>query len=421
MVLWLASPLLVVKDPKMIRVKTKRFLFANFTALPWFWLLLIFDLLFVSKAWAQYSIIQVGRGLVNAQSIAISGQYAYVAADAGGLRVFDISNPTSPVQIGSKTNIQDFAFSIAARGNYVFATGNPNLQVYDVSTPNSPFKISSVSGGNFGGAKVIDVFGDTAFVCDGQILNTYDVSSLVSPKLLQTTNTQQHIKILNVASNLAYVSSFTGFGALEVSDPTNCNYAFFTNFLSPGENFVSGTVSRNGIAYVGESKKGLSIFDISNPPSVNFLKRTNLVSSIDGLAMAGSYLLISGIRFSLYDLSDSTNPVEIGRSATRSNRGISSFAPRLVVQSNFIYTAEGAFGLNIFSIFPILGISTSSSNTAFLTWSLPLAGEAYLQECSNISVPAWTSVTNTPTIASNRVKVELPLGGGSKYYRLQLK
>lgn len=403
-------------------IKTKQYPCATPTAKVRFSLLLVLKFLFVSTSWAEYSIVQVGHGgLVNAQSIAIAGQRAYVAVDAGGLRVFDISNPTSPVQIGSTTNIQDFAHSVAVRGNYAFATGYPKLQIYDVSNPNAPHKIGSVSGGSFGGPATIDIVGNTAFVGEGQTLNTFDVTNLGSPSLLQTTNTQEDILILNVLSNRAFVSSSRGFGIWDVADPANCHPVFNTNILAPGENAVAGFVSHNGFAYVGETRKGLAIFDISSPPAVTFVKRPGFTSGMDGLALVGQLLLISANRFLLYDLSDPTNPVEVGRSAIRSNRGYSYYAPRLVVHSNFIFTAEGAYGINIFSVFPKLGINTSSSNTAVLTWSLPLAGEAYLQECSEFSSPVWTDVTNTPTIIGNQMKVELPLGGGNKYYRLQLK
>lgn len=387
----------------------------------WFWQLLIFNFLFLSESWAQYSIIQVGHvGSLNAKSIAISGSYAYVAT-GGGIRVFDVSNPTSPVQIGTTTNIQDFAFSIAARGNYVFATGYPKLQVYDVTTPSSPFRIGSVSGGSPIGLKVIDVAGDTAYVGDGQILNTFDVSTLNSPSLFQATNTQQYIWTLNVASNVASVTSNLGFGSWDVSTPSSCSLVFFTNVLSLGENYVAGYVRHNGIAYVSEWPSAISIFDISNPAAVTFLKRTNVAPSMDGVAIAGANLLISANRFLLYEISNTTNLVEIGRSAIRSNRGRSIYAPRLLVQSNFIYSAEDASGLKIFSIFPKLGISTPSANTALLKWPLPLAGEVNLQECTNLYSPTWTPVTNNPTVIGNQMKVELPMDGGSRYYRLQFK
>jgi hypothetical protein len=67
------------------------------------------------------------------------GDYAYVASYYEGLRVVDVSNPTSPNEVGS-CDTPGFAYgvTVASAGDYAYvASGDKGLRVVDVSTPNS--------------------------------------------------------------------------------------------------------------------------------------------------------------------------------------------------------------------------------------------------------------------------------------------
>ena len=71
--------------------------------------------------------------------LALSGNYMY-SIDYGKLRIWDITDPTDPAEIGTGTSHVDLEFGgIATKGDYVFAMGDKsNVLVFDVSEKSNP-------------------------------------------------------------------------------------------------------------------------------------------------------------------------------------------------------------------------------------------------------------------------------------------
>jgi hypothetical protein len=64
-----------------------------------------------------------------AQGVVLSGNHAYVSAEASGLQVVDITTPGSPVIVGS-VGTPDFAYGVVVSGSYAYvAAGVSGLQV----------------------------------------------------------------------------------------------------------------------------------------------------------------------------------------------------------------------------------------------------------------------------------------------------
>ena len=85
----------------------------------------------------------------QAQAVAVSGSYAYVAAEiSDSLVVIDISNPASPVIRGSVVaSLLDGTRGVAVSGSYAYVTGinSDSLVVIDISNPASPVIRGSVA------------------------------------------------------------------------------------------------------------------------------------------------------------------------------------------------------------------------------------------------------------------------------------
>lgn len=66
--------------------------------------------------------------------IAVAGTHAYLANFGDGVRVYDISNPTNPINIAhTATNYQGFSKRIAVSRGYAFvANANDGLRIYKV-------------------------------------------------------------------------------------------------------------------------------------------------------------------------------------------------------------------------------------------------------------------------------------------------
>jgi hypothetical protein len=74
----------------------------------------------------------------GAKELVIDGTYAYVAAGSSGLKVVDISNPSSPTVVGS-ADTRNFAWDVSITGSIVYvADYGSGVQVFDVSNPTAP-------------------------------------------------------------------------------------------------------------------------------------------------------------------------------------------------------------------------------------------------------------------------------------------
>jgi len=130
-------------------------------------------------------LIQIGAcDLSGVWEVAIAGPYAYVVMDKG-LVVIDIRNPRSPYVIASCDTPGNGARSIAISGQYAYlADGISGLHVIDISNPQNPRLIDSleipngecvaIDGnygvvGGYGNFYVIDISSfSPGEICDGQ-------------------------------------------------------------------------------------------------------------------------------------------------------------------------------------------------------------------------------------------------------------
>ena len=64
--------------------------------------------------------------------VAVSGNYAYVADDESGLRVIDITNPSSPFEAGYY-DTPGYASGVAVAGNYAYVADGYSFGIYDCS------------------------------------------------------------------------------------------------------------------------------------------------------------------------------------------------------------------------------------------------------------------------------------------------
>ena len=75
---------------------------------------------------------------LNAQAVAVSGNYVYVADYYYGLKIINVANPHSP-SLASSLDTPGMANGVAVSGNYVYvADSDSGLQIINVANPHSP-------------------------------------------------------------------------------------------------------------------------------------------------------------------------------------------------------------------------------------------------------------------------------------------
>jgi hypothetical protein len=123
----------------------------------------------------------------NAYKVVVSGAYAYVVA--GGLHVFDLSNPANPRKVGS-FNLLKSITNVVVSGSYAYAAGidtNNNQGIYsiDCSDPTNPRQ-----AGFYGATtSMLTISGPYAYfmnqyLSDNKSADVLDLSDPAHPKLV---------------------------------------------------------------------------------------------------------------------------------------------------------------------------------------------------------------------------------------------
>ena len=251
--------------------------------------------------------------LSGATSLAVSGQYAFTTAySAGRLTAVDISNPTSPVVVGSTPAANSLVNStnVTLSGHYAYVvsknrnatkgsgsnddgTGN-SLTIVDVSNPASPTIVGSVHDAvNLFGGYGIAVSGNYAYVAAqgcvsgnpcpnptaGNSFAVIDVSSPANPTVVATlhnsslpapyagSNALDHATSVALSGQYAYVTAAYS-NRLTVIDISNPLSPTIVASLQDGTklNFDVDVTTQGHYAYVADqSTEGLAVVDISNP------------------------------------------------------------------------------------------------------------------------------------------------------------
>ena len=115
----------------------------------------------------------------GAADVKVQGTTGYVAT-AGGLEVYNVSNPTSPSLLGSVSSTA-YGYMQVVGGMAYVASGGSGLKIYDVSNSSSPTSVGSYASAN---AQDVALDGDYAMIADGADgLRVVDVSTPSAPVL----------------------------------------------------------------------------------------------------------------------------------------------------------------------------------------------------------------------------------------------
>ena len=99
-----------------------------------------------------------------AAGVTIAGRYAYVADDAAGLQIIDISDPTNPTLTGT-FNTSGFAGGVTLAGRYAYVADDAaGLQIIDISDPTNPTLTGTFNTSGFAGG--VTLAGRYAYVAD---------------------------------------------------------------------------------------------------------------------------------------------------------------------------------------------------------------------------------------------------------------
>lgn len=266
----------------------------------WLTKVIIGVFLLVSSSFTQeiHEIAVVDLG--EAFEVVIHDTLAYVADGFSGLRIFDVSDPANPNQIGNWDTPDNNLGLTFDDDQVLLADGSRGFQIVDVSDPENVALLGSADTEGF--ARRVRVRGDLAFIVDYRPgLLIYDVSQPDNPQLIGQSQTNGDARGVHLGSTEAYIAASTG---------------------------------------------GLRIVNISNPTNPFEISFCDTPGNAIGVARAGHYIYIAdwdaGIR--IIDISNLMNPVEVGMIETP------DYTYDVAVQNNRLFTAEWERGFRIFDL-----------------------------------------------------------------------
>lgn len=268
--------------------------------------------------------------------IELSDSLLFVTQAANGFRIFDISNPQLPIML---TDVDDAGYirGLTLDGNILYAIGTSFISSYDFSDPANPVKLDQI---NFylpywGAVRDTLLYG--AFDNGLRILDIANPSNLFEiGSCLNYSNTRS----IELIDTFAYVTDLdSGFVVYSVNDPVN---PYVINSYDPGGYTLNATIE-DTFAYVCEGVNDLTILSIANLDSIYEITTLNIYFAyhaqvIDSLL----YLAESRDGIGIYDISDPSSPVEVGRYDT-GNGG-----EHVIVDGETVYLSDNNDGFYIF-------------------------------------------------------------------------
>jgi len=297
----------------------------------------------------------------DAQEVAVLGDYAYICD--GSLRIVDVSDPTTPVEVGfyAPPYGEGGCMSMAVAGNYVYTGGWPVLNIVDVTNPAAPVRVGQASGLDM--PHGMAVVGEYAYVADthdtgsGYLyrLLIFNVSNVTHPSLTGVYNFTTTPADVAVAGNYAYVANVdAGLRVIDVSNPSApVEAGVYTSSRADGVT-VAGSY-----AYVAEAGWGLRIIDIYNPTApfqVGLYNPEGYYIENSAVAWGYAYLAAGEKGVVMLDVSNPGTAVMAGLYNTDGSTHDVATAG-----DGYVYAADGNNGLIILrSSFSISGIVTEA-------------------------------------------------------------
>jgi len=272
------------------------------------------------------------EGVSNAKQVAVSGDYAYIVDDWGPslILIINVDNPAAPTLTGSY-EVDYSAGDITIANNYAFILAD-GLYIINIANPANPSQTGFFSepGGH------VTVADQYAYVTTFNGLRILNVSNPSAPTETGYYETQADATDMVVVGNYAYITErIGGLRVISVSNPTAPSETIFYETVG---GVGSGAVAESYAYVINSNGNGLFVIDVTNPAQPEV---TGSVKGFGGgVAVADDYAYVTN-RSELFiiDVTNPTAPAEVGI--------YDSPAWNVAVEENYAYLAERYQGLRI--------------------------------------------------------------------------
>ena len=259
------------------------------------------------------------------RDIVVQDDVVYCAA-SDSVDLFDVSNPTQPVLLGSWAPGGEGLDSIAVGGDLALVGAkDAGTYVLDVSDPTQPTPVANIPVTAPDWARGVEISGTTGFV--GVIapfggllggdapfgeIRSYDLADPLNPVLLDTVTAQAPIRTF-LDGNRLFAAGGDAFSLFDVSDPSAMtvtgSYAG-----SPLLFDINDVCASGDLAFVSNRDEPGAVIDLSDPASPFPIAPFGSLG--DSVFAVGQTVYIASSRFggwlSVFDVGNPLAPVELG-------------------------------------------------------------------------------------------------------------
>jgi hypothetical protein len=347
----------------------------------------------------------VGRtslGAVAVTGIAVRGNYAYVAAGTAGLKVFDISQPTSPRVVKTVTVAANtWCTALALYDRYLYLTTSATTIVYDLGSPAAPAEIGRITTTASATAATASRF----FAVQGSLLKAYNVTTPSAPAWLSSTS-NLGTQGLDASAETLFLASpdvdeANGDGGLYLHQATVVPPAEISNVFKGFDNW--DVAADGAVAVLTANALGLRVIDLTDPTAPVIAK--TMAGRFREAAMDGSLAFVAQVipgnpsttDIVVLDVGNPTAPVERGRLGL-GGVGVTD----MTVVSGYLYVGLGDAGIKVVSFAnPASPTVVASRSTASGARSLTSAGKTvFVGAVSHILAFDATQPNNPAQIGS---------------------
>ncbi|MFZ4621533.1 MAG: T9SS type A sorting domain-containing protein [Bacteroidota bacterium] len=263
----------------------------------------------------------------------------YVAYGTAGLRIIDVSNPSS-VSLLSTADLGGDSRAVVVSGNYAYvAARDSGVFVVDVTNPASPIKLKTIKTPR---ARGIAISGTKVYVAASDSgMGVIDISTPANPSVIKYTGSSTYGENVAVNGTIAGLTDYSRIAFYDVTNPAApVKKGTTVDFKTGNEGFeISG-----GNAYVPDGDS-LKVFNISNLNTPVMSAKVKTGGYGYNSAVAGKYCYVAseatGVR--AINITNPAAPVEDGYyDGVPQSRGVAA-------DGKYVYVAEKGDGLTVYS------------------------------------------------------------------------
>ncbi len=281
-----------------------------------------------------------------ANSVGVSGDYAYVAAGGAGLQVVSLSADRTHPAVVTSLPLAGNANDVAVVGNLTYvAMGSGGLAAVNTTNPLTPTLLGTLNIS--GNAMDVTIRGTTAFVANGSNFVLVDVTNPAAMTRISTLPLSGFVWGVDVDMDHHLAAVAAGTAGLYLIDITNPALPVVLGNVNTGD--ARQAAIRGNFVFVADQASSMTSVNITNPAAPVVVSNTplSLGGRLNDIVLSGNFALGADVFFV-----NGIPIVDVSNPASLQPRAILNFTARddnsmgIAVDPVFAYVATDHSGLN---------------------------------------------------------------------------